>query len=50
MSKTPRPTAAELAMGKVTRRPAAVVRGAQPTRGEGSIRDVLMPSEFDLFK
>jgi len=43
-------TAAELAMGKVTRRPAAVVRGAGPTRGEGSIRDVLMPSEFDLFK
>jgi len=43
-------TAAELAMGKVARRPAAVVRGAHPTRGEGRIADVLMPGEFDLFK
>ncbi len=43
-------TAAELAMGKVTGRPAAVVRGAHPTRGEGRIADVLMPGEFDLFK
>ena len=43
-------TAAELALGKVAGRPVAVVRGAHPTRGEGSIRDVLMPSEFDLFK
>lgn len=43
-------TAAELAMGKITRRPAAVVRGAHPTRGEGRIADVLMPGEFDLFK
>jgi coenzyme F420-0:L-glutamate ligase/coenzyme F420-1:gamma-L-glutamate ligase len=42
-------TAAELAMGKVARRPAAVVRGAHPTRGEGRIRDSLMPREFDLF-
>ncbi len=43
-------TAAELAMGKVARRPAAVVRGANPTRGEGRIADVLMPQEFDLFR
>lgn len=43
-------TAAELAMGKVARRPSAVVRGAHPTRGEGRIKDVLMPAEFDLFK
>jgi coenzyme F420-0:L-glutamate ligase / coenzyme F420-1:gamma-L-glutamate ligase len=42
-------TAAELAMGKTARRPAAVVRGAHPTRGEGRIRDSLMPREFDLF-
>jgi coenzyme F420-0:L-glutamate ligase/coenzyme F420-1:gamma-L-glutamate ligase len=42
-------TAAELALGKATRRPAAVVRGANPTRGEGRIADVLMPREFDLF-
>ena len=43
-------TAAELALGKIARRPAAVVRGAAPTRGEGRIADVLMPREFDLFQ
>jgi len=43
-------TAAELALGKATRRPAAIVRGAHPTRGEGSIADALMPREFDLFQ
>jgi coenzyme F420-0:L-glutamate ligase/coenzyme F420-1:gamma-L-glutamate ligase len=43
-------TAAELAMGKVSGRPAAVVRGAHPTRGEGRIKDMLMPAEFDLFR
>jgi len=43
-------TAAELALGKATRRPAAVVRGAHPTRGEGRIKDVLMPREYDLFQ
>jgi coenzyme F420-0:L-glutamate ligase/coenzyme F420-1:gamma-L-glutamate ligase len=42
-------TAAELALGKTARRPAAIVRGANPTRGEGSIADVLMPREMDLF-
>jgi coenzyme F420-0:L-glutamate ligase/coenzyme F420-1:gamma-L-glutamate ligase len=42
-------TAAELALGKTARRPAAIVRGAHPTRGEGRIADVLMPREFDLF-
>ena len=42
-------TAAELALGKSTRRPAAIVRGANPTRGEGRISDALMPREFDLF-
>ena len=42
-------TAAELALGKATRRPAAIVRGAHPTRGEGSIADSLIPPEFDLF-
>jgi coenzyme F420-0:L-glutamate ligase/coenzyme F420-1:gamma-L-glutamate ligase len=40
---------AELAMGKSSRRPAALVRGAQPTRGEGRIADVLMAREQDLF-
>lgn len=43
-------TVAELAMGKISRRPAAVVRGAHPTRGEGRIADSLMPSSFDLFR
>jgi coenzyme F420-0:L-glutamate ligase/coenzyme F420-1:gamma-L-glutamate ligase len=43
-------TAAELALGKTARRPAAIVRGAKPTRGEGRIADVLMPREFDLFQ
>ncbi len=43
-------TAAELAFGKTARRPAALVRGANPTRGEGRIADVLMPREFDLFQ
>ena len=42
-------TAAELAFGKTARRPAAIVRGANPTRGEGRIAEVLMPREFDLF-
>ncbi len=43
-------TAAELALGKTTGRPAAIVRGAHPTRGEGRIADALMPPEFDLFR
>ena len=42
-------SAAELAFGKTGARPAAVVRGATPRRGEGSIADVIMPREFDLF-
>ena len=42
--------AAELAFGKTAGRPVAVVRGASFTRGEGSIRDVLMPPENDLFR
>jgi coenzyme F420-0:L-glutamate ligase/coenzyme F420-1:gamma-L-glutamate ligase len=43
-------TAAELALGKTARRPAAIVRGANPTRGEGRIAEALMPREFDLFQ
>jgi coenzyme F420-0:L-glutamate ligase/coenzyme F420-1:gamma-L-glutamate ligase len=42
-------SAAELALGKIARRPAAIVRGARPTRGEGRIADAIMPREFDLF-
>jgi coenzyme F420-0:L-glutamate ligase / coenzyme F420-1:gamma-L-glutamate ligase len=43
-------SAAELALGKATGRPVAVVRGAEPPLGEGSIRDGIMPPEFDLFR
>jgi coenzyme F420-0:L-glutamate ligase/coenzyme F420-1:gamma-L-glutamate ligase len=43
-------SAAELAFGKVEGRPAALVRGTRFGRGEGSIRDVLMPEAFDLFR
>jgi coenzyme F420-0:L-glutamate ligase/coenzyme F420-1:gamma-L-glutamate ligase len=43
-------TAAELAFGKTTARPAALVRGANPTRGEATIRDALIPAENDLFR
>jgi coenzyme F420-0:L-glutamate ligase/coenzyme F420-1:gamma-L-glutamate ligase len=42
-------SAAELALGKTGRRPAAIVRGAMPTRGEGRIADAIMAREFDLF-
>jgi coenzyme F420-0:L-glutamate ligase/coenzyme F420-1:gamma-L-glutamate ligase len=43
-------SAAELALGKVGRRPVAIVRGANPLLGEGSIADGLMPASFDLFR
>jgi coenzyme F420-0:L-glutamate ligase/coenzyme F420-1:gamma-L-glutamate ligase len=43
-------SAAELALGKTAGRPAALVRGAAYTRGEGVIRDALMPASWDLFR
>ncbi len=43
-------SAAELVFGKTAARPVALVRGAHPPRGEGSIRDLLMPAEADLFR
>jgi coenzyme F420-0:L-glutamate ligase / coenzyme F420-1:gamma-L-glutamate ligase len=43
-------SAAELAFGKIGGRPVALVRGAAFTRAEGSIRDVVMPESFDLFR
>ncbi len=43
-------SAAELALGKTAGRPAALIRGAAFTRGEGSIRDAVMPASFDLFR
>ena len=42
-------SAAELVLGKAAGRPAALLRGADPPRGEGRIADLLMPPEFDLF-
>jgi coenzyme F420-0:L-glutamate ligase / coenzyme F420-1:gamma-L-glutamate ligase len=43
-------SAAELTLGKRAGRPVALVRGAAFTRGEGSIRDVVMPESLDLFR
>ena len=43
-------SAAELTLGKRSGRPVAVVRGAAFRRGEGSIREVLMPASWDLFR
>jgi coenzyme F420-0:L-glutamate ligase/coenzyme F420-1:gamma-L-glutamate ligase len=43
-------SAAELAFGKVSGRPVAIVRGASFTRGQASIRDIVMPPEFDQFR
>ena len=43
-------SAAELAMGKTSRRPVVLVRGATLPEGSGTIRaDVVMPREADLF-
>jgi coenzyme F420-0:L-glutamate ligase/coenzyme F420-1:gamma-L-glutamate ligase len=42
--------AGELVLGKTAARPIALVRGASFRRGEGRIRDLLMPSEQDLFR
>lgn len=42
-------SAAELALGKTAGRPVALVRGAAFTRGEASIREVIIPRENDLF-
>jgi coenzyme F420-0:L-glutamate ligase / coenzyme F420-1:gamma-L-glutamate ligase len=43
-------SAAELVLGKIAARPAAIVRGARPLRGEGGIGDLIMPAENDLFR
>ncbi len=42
-------SAAELVLGKTAARPAAIVRGAMPPLGEGSIRSVVMDRASDLF-
>ena len=43
-------SAAELTLGKAAGRPAAIVRGAHPIRGEITIRAALIPFEWDLFR
>jgi coenzyme F420-0:L-glutamate ligase / coenzyme F420-1:gamma-L-glutamate ligase len=43
-------SAAELALGKTAARPVALVRGANPPLGEGTIRDLVMARENDLFR
>jgi coenzyme F420-0:L-glutamate ligase / coenzyme F420-1:gamma-L-glutamate ligase len=43
-------SAAELGLGKTAGRPVALVRGATFTRGEGSIREVIIPAANDLFR
>lgn len=43
-------SAAELALGKTAGRPVALVRGANPPLGEGSVRDLLIAAEMDLFR
>ena len=43
--------AAELALGKSARRPLAFIRGARPAPSEtGSVRESLMPADWDLFR
>ena len=42
---------AELASGKISRRPLVLIRGARLPNGVGSvIQDVVMPLENDLFR
>jgi coenzyme F420-0:L-glutamate ligase/coenzyme F420-1:gamma-L-glutamate ligase len=43
-------SAAELVLGKTARRPLALVRGATFRRGDGRIKDLVMPAEMDLFR
>jgi coenzyme F420-0:L-glutamate ligase/coenzyme F420-1:gamma-L-glutamate ligase len=43
-------SAAELALGKTAGRPVALVRGAHPPLGEGTIREIVMAPENDLFR
>ncbi len=43
-------SAAELALGKIAGRPAALVRGGHPVLGEGAIREGLILGSDDLFR
>ena len=42
--------AAELASGKLSRVPVAILRGAEYTRGDAGVRALVMEREMDLFK
>jgi coenzyme F420-0:L-glutamate ligase / coenzyme F420-1:gamma-L-glutamate ligase len=42
--------AAELAIGKLNGIPAAIVSGVEYVRGEGTVKEMLMPPERDLFR
>jgi len=44
-------SAAELVLSKAGGRPVALVRGANPPLGEGSVaREALIPADWDLFR
>ncbi len=43
-------SAAELALGKTGGRPVALIRGANPPLGEGTIRELLIDPGMDLFR
>ena len=42
--------AAELVMNKADRVPVALIRGYKAQKGRGSVKDLLRPEEFDLFR
>jgi coenzyme F420-0:L-glutamate ligase / coenzyme F420-1:gamma-L-glutamate ligase len=42
--------AAELVMNKADRVPVAIIRGYKAPRGQGRIKELLRPEEFDLFR
>jgi len=42
--------AAELVMGKTSRRPAAIIRNYSPARGSGAASELIRPAERDLFR
>jgi len=43
-------SAAELVMNKADRVPVAIVRGYRAHRGQGRVKDLIRPEEFDLFR
>jgi coenzyme F420-0:L-glutamate ligase/coenzyme F420-1:gamma-L-glutamate ligase len=43
-------SAAELVMGKTARVPAALIRGCAIRQGDGSARELIRPSDLDLFR